>query len=64
MIQSRISRHLKILKEAGFLSVDRRGRWAYYGVRTPLDRFRQDILKELSYLDMKVPEFKRICENG
>ena len=30
MIQSRISRHLKILKDAGFLAVDRRGKWAYY----------------------------------
>lgn len=64
MIQSRISRHLKILKEAGFLSVDRRGRWAYYSVRKPLDRFRQDILKELSYLDMELPQLKGTCKNG
>ena len=27
MIQSRLSRHLKILKEAGFLRVDLRGTW-------------------------------------
>ncbi len=37
MIQSRISRHLKILKEAGFLKVYRKGRWAYYSIRFPLD---------------------------
>ncbi|MDX4067495.1 metalloregulator ArsR/SmtB family transcription factor [Aliarcobacter skirrowii] len=30
MIQSRLSRHLKILKNAGFLKVQRDGRWAYY----------------------------------
>ena len=30
MIQSRLSRHLKILKEAGFLKVERTGRWAYF----------------------------------
>jgi len=49
MIQSRISRHLKILKEAGFLKVNRKGRWAYYSIRTPLDKFRQNILEELKY---------------
>ena len=61
MIQSRISRHLKILKEAGFLRVERKGRWAYYSIRSPLDKFRQDILKEISYLDMVVPEFEGSC---
>jgi ArsR family transcriptional regulator len=63
MIQSRISRHLKILKEAGFLRVERKGRWAYYSIRSPLDKFRQDILKEVSYLEMVVPEFKACCKN-
>jgi len=61
MIQSRISRHLKILKEAGFLRVERKGRWAYYSIRSPLDTFRQDILKEVSYLGMLVPELRNGC---
>ena len=61
MIQSRISRHLKILKEAGFLRVERKGRWAYYSIRSPLDKFRQDILKEISYLEMVVPEVVGGC---
>ena len=61
MIQSRISRHLKILKEAGFLRVERKGRWAHYSIRSPLDKFRQDILKEVSYLEMVVPEFTTSC---
>ena len=52
MIQSRISRHLKILKESGFLKVDRRGRWAYYSIRMPLDLFRQSILEEIKCLDL------------
>lgn len=30
MIQSRLSRHLKILKDSGFLEVRRKGAWAYY----------------------------------
>jgi len=55
MIQSRTSRHLKILKEGGFLKVDRRGRWAYYSIRNPLDMFRQSILDEISYLDVEHP---------
>jgi len=55
MIQSRISRHLKILKEAGFLKVDRKGRWAYYSIRNPMDKFRQSILEEISYLELEIP---------
>ncbi|KLE01509.1 ArsR/SmtB family transcription factor [Aliarcobacter butzleri] len=62
MIQSRVSRHLKILKDGGFLRVDRRGRWAYYSIRTPLDVFRQSILKEISYLNLEIPALKKGCE--
>ena len=64
MIQSRISRHLKILKEGGFLRVDRRGRWAYYSIRQPLVQFRESILKEISYLNLDIPELKKECKNG
>jgi len=55
MIQSRVSRHLKILKEGGFLKVRREGRWAYYSIREPLDIFRQNIIKEISFLELEVP---------
>ena len=61
MIQSRISRHLKILKDAGFLRVERKGRWAYYSIRSPLDKFRQNVIKEVGYLEMHVPELKSNC---
>ncbi len=61
MIQSRVSRHLKILKEAGFLKVSREGRWAYYSLQTPLDKFRQSILKEISYLKLDIPKMSRGC---
>ncbi|MGB5506725.1 MAG: metalloregulator ArsR/SmtB family transcription factor [Sulfurovum sp.] len=61
MIQSRISRHLKILKEAGFLRVERKGRWAYYSIRSPLDAFRQNVLIEISYLEMDLPELNVSC---
>lgn len=58
MIQSRVSRHLKILKEAGFLRVERRGRWAYYSIRSPLDAFRSSILEEIKYLNLELPTLK------
>lgn len=63
MIQSRLSRHLKILKEAGFLRVDREGRWAYYSLRSPLDEFRQASIKELMTLDLDLPNLKKACES-
>ncbi|MBA1438687.1 MAG: winged helix-turn-helix transcriptional regulator [Epsilonproteobacteria bacterium] len=62
MIQSRISRHLKILKDGGFLKVDRRGRWAYYSIRSPLDAFRQAILKEISHLEIDLPKLQKGCD--
>ena len=61
MIQSRLSRHLKILKEGGFLRVDRKGRWAYYSIRVPMDEFRQACLKEIMHLDIKLPTLIRAC---
>ena len=63
MIQSRVSRHLKILKEAGFLKVYRKGRWAYYSIRFPLDIFRQNILEEISYLELDIPRLNKGCKN-
>lgn len=64
MIQSRLSRHLKILKDAGFLRVDRKGTWAYYSIRSPLDRFRREALEEIKYLDIKLPELKKSSQIG
>ena len=62
MIQSRLSRHLKILKDAGFLQVNRKGTWAYYSIRSPLDQFRSEILKEIGYLEIELPLLKRCCD--
>ncbi|MCK9455527.1 MAG: metalloregulator ArsR/SmtB family transcription factor [Sulfurimonas sp.] len=64
MIQSRLSRHLKILKEAGFLRVERRGTWAYYSIRAPLDRFRSEALQEIKYLDIELPKLKKSSQKG
>ncbi|WP_457748870.1 ArsR/SmtB family transcription factor [Sulfurimonas sp.] len=64
MIQSRLSRHLKILKEAGFLKVVRKGTWAYYSIRSPLDRFRTEALQEIQHLEIQLPPFKKSSQNG
>lgn len=58
MIQSRLSRHLKILKEGGFLRVERRGTWAYYEIRSPLDRFRSEAIEEIRHLGIELPALK------
>ncbi len=65
MIQSRLSRHLKILKEGGFLRVERKGTWAYYEIRSPLDRFRIEAIEEIRHLEIKLPPLKlteAICQ--
>ena len=64
MIQSRLSRHLKILKEAGFLRVDRKGTWAYYSIRSPLDRFRTEALKEIRHLEIDLPPLQKLSQTG
>jgi ArsR family transcriptional regulator len=62
MIQSRLSRHLKILKEAGFLRVERQGTWAYYSIRSPLDRFRREALDEILHSSIELPPLKKISQ--
>lgn len=64
MIQSRLSRHLKILKDAGFLRVHRKGTWAYYSIRTPLDRFRIEALEEIRHLEIELPVFKNSTDTN
>jgi ArsR family transcriptional regulator len=61
MIQSRLSRHLKILKEAGFLDLSREGRWAYYSLKDNLDDFRNQALKELDSLQLEIPKIQKAC---
>ena len=59
MIQSRLSRHLKILKEAGFVRVERKGTWAYYSIRSPIDRFRLAALEEIRHLGLELPPLNK-----
>ena len=64
MIQSRLSRHLKILKDGGFLRVDRKGTWAYYEIRSPLDKFRLEILEEIRHLGINLPKLIKTQKEG
>jgi ArsR family transcriptional regulator, arsenate/arsenite/antimonite-responsive transcriptional repressor len=62
MIQSRLSRHLKILKEAGMVEVERKGTWAFYGVKTALEPFRKSALEEILRLEMPLPPLQRASD--
>jgi ArsR family transcriptional regulator len=46
--QSRLSRHLKILKDAKFLKMKRHQKWVHYGLSDNLDSFQSEIIKEIS----------------
>lgn len=64
MIQSRLSRHLKILKEAGFVKVERKGTWAHYSIRSPLDRFRSEAIEEIRHLNITLPKLHKLSEHA
>lgn len=64
MIQSRLSRHLKILKEAGFLNLRREGTWAYYSLSPTLSSLHHSLLDEILSLNLPLPHLERKeCKN-
>lgn len=60
MIQSRLSRHLKILKDSGFLEVRRRGTWAYYSINDNLSTFHMQCLETIQKLNLPLPPLVKI----
>ncbi len=62
MIQSRLSRHLKILKDAGFLKSEKRGRWTYYGLNEELDSWRECAIEAIERLYIDLPQMPRRCK--
>ncbi|ECL6415708.1 helix-turn-helix transcriptional regulator [Campylobacter coli] len=54
MGQSRLSRHLKILKDAGFLYIKRKGTWAYYGISDELLKLHSDLFENIKNLDIDI----------
>ncbi|EFS3707649.1 winged helix-turn-helix transcriptional regulator [Campylobacter coli] len=64
MTQSRLSRHLKILKDAGFLYVKRKGTWAYYGINDDLLKLHSDLFENIKNLDIdNIVLEQNTCEN-
>lgn len=61
MAQSTLSRHLKILKEAGFLAISRKGARSYYEVKAE-SQMHANLLKEVEALGLKIP-IKICAEN-
>ena len=43
--QSNVSRHLKVLENAGFAQDNKEGRWVYYSKANPINRFQELILE-------------------
>jgi len=60
MIQSRLSRHLKILKEGGFLEVERVGSYAYYYL-APSGTVQKMLLEEIKNMDIYINEKRNVC---
>lgn len=64
MGQSRLSRHLKILKDAGFLYVKRKRTWAYYGINNELLKLHSDLFENIKNLDIdNIVLEQNTCEN-
>nr|EAK3301835.1 helix-turn-helix transcriptional regulator [Campylobacter hyointestinalis] len=64
MGQSRLSRHLKILKDAGFLYVKHKGTWAYYGINNELSKLHSDLFENIKNLDIdNIVLEQNTCEN-
>ncbi len=60
MIQSRLLRHLKILKESGFLGVERLGSYAYYYL-APKSALHEILLKEIDSMTLALAEKQTVC---
>jgi len=60
--QYNVSRHLRSLKSAGFLKEEKEGRWVYYSLISPINRFQELILQAISALpeELFAPEIERL----
>ncbi|ACM93512.1 transcriptional regulator, ArsR family [Nautilia profundicola AmH] len=57
MLQSRLSRHLKILKDAGFLNSKRDGKKVLYSIK-PVTGFKKAALEEIENMKINLPNLK------
>jgi len=58
MLQSRLSRHLKILKDAGFLNSKRDGKKVLYSIKE-VSGFKKITLKEIQNIEINLPKLKK-----
>jgi len=61
MLQPRISRHLKILKDAGFLVSSQEGVRVYYEIK-PSSHLQQRLLEEINLLNLDIPHKIGACD--
>jgi ArsR family transcriptional regulator len=60
MIQSRLSRHLKILKDGGFLEIEKLGAYSYYSL-APKTKLHNAVLEEIKVMALYLPEKQSVC---
>jgi len=49
----------KNLKRCRVLALRKEGRWRYYSIRIPLDRFRAQAIEEVKTLPIIIPNLKK-----
>ena len=59
--QSRISRHLGLLQDAGFLETERNGKWIYYSIQKKPDPLIAAIFNSITTLNLSLPKKIAAC---
>ncbi|MFP4332241.1 MAG: ArsR/SmtB family transcription factor [Campylobacterales bacterium] len=62
MLQPRISRHLKILKDAGFITSNKEGQRVYYFLNNTDSTLHKNLLKEVENLELSLPNKVCACD--
>ncbi len=65
--QSRISRHMTYLKNAGWVTGRRSGKWVYYKLKTPETPLQHKLLaalhENLPFLQQAEEDYERLCRH-
>lgn len=61
MTQARLSTNLVILRKAGFVSVKREGKWAYYDI-APKTVLHKKLLEGIEQIPLVLPKLIKACE--
>jgi ArsR family transcriptional regulator, arsenate/arsenite/antimonite-responsive transcriptional repressor len=60
--QSRISRHLGLLQDAGFLKTSRNGKWVYYSIVENPNELITATLNNIKSINISLPQKLNACE--